>query len=223
MSSALYTTIRDHCLRCGVCCSQGGPTLHIEDLALFEHGVLQPSHVYTLRRGETVYHNVLDRIVQLDVEMIKIKERRGERACMFYAAEGRACAIYEHRPLQCRVLACWNTSALEKAFARPKITRADLLPPRISFLDILKAHDERCSPFQLAELAAPRVSAREDRPAAEEIMDMLRYDSAVRHFAGAQWGVHPQEMEFFFGRPLTRIIEAYGLNLNPGTQTMQQE
>ena len=208
----MKTPVRDHCIRCGTCCSKGGPTLHLEDLELFHRSVLKPAHVYTLRSGETVYHNILERLVPLDHELIKIKEVPGGRSCMFYDPGRNRCSIYDNRPVQCRALACWDTRELELVFTRPKLSRNSFLPPGIPILDIIEAHDRRCHPGRVIRLAK-QLSHSHDEEIVRAIIDTVQYDAAMRPFMSERLGLDPSELDFFFGRPLSLILEACGLRI----------
>ena len=216
---------RDHCIRCGICCQKGGPTLHRQDLELFQEGTLKPSHVYTLRKGERVYHNVYDSVVCLDREMIKIKEQSGSRCCVFFDSIKKACTIYNQRPLQCKALQCWDTKKLEQVLTLPTLTRRDLVPTGFPFLEVLTAHDKRCSLLKLTELLKKTTGDSPDN-LKDEIRDIVQYDSAIRPFMVNQAGIHESELDFFFGRPLSLLLQAHARHIeliNGNTDALSPE
>ena len=79
-------------------------------------------------------------------------------------------------------------------------------------MDIIEAHDRRCHPGRLMRLAQ-RLSHSEDEEAVREIMDTVQYDAAMRPFMSERLGLDPSELDFFFGRPLSLILEACGLRI----------
>ncbi|MEJ2247032.1 MAG: YkgJ family cysteine cluster protein, partial [Acidobacteriota bacterium] len=136
---------RPYCLRCGECCSRVSPSLHFEDLGLFNKGILQYRDVYTLRKGEPVLNNIKGNLDTLSQELIKIKEDPESRQCNFYQEEEKSCRIYEQRPLQCRTQECWNPQALEQLWNRDKLTRQHFLNDDADFMELVEIHEQRCS------------------------------------------------------------------------------
>jgi Fe-S-cluster containining protein len=93
---------------------KGGPTLHEEDATLFTKGVLEKTHVYTLRRGEVV-RKIDDTLMILEGEMIKIKGVGEAWSCIFYDDDEKACKIYQDRPVECRALMGLQQPGSDKA------------------------------------------------------------------------------------------------------------
>jgi Fe-S-cluster containining protein len=91
-----------HCRRCGTCCRQGGPALHLEDRELVESGKIPMQHLFTIRQGEPAYDNVTGTIAPAVTDIIKLKGARpGSDVCCFYESAGKVCGIYGHRPAPC--------------------------------------------------------------------------------------------------------------------------
>ena len=200
---------RTHCLRCGTCCMKGGPTLHAEDAALFTKGALARSRVYTLRKGEVV-RNVDDTLMVLDQEIIKIKGHGEAWTCIFYDDDQKACKIYEHRPVECRALKCWDLREFEEVMARPDLQRRDLIEPDDGILKFIEAHEQRC-PYIALESAEKGLRGPDSDKAVEKILDLLQYDHYIRTFLTEKLNIDPNVMDFFFGRPLAATIRMFGL------------
>ncbi len=198
------------CRRCGTCCRKGGPTLHCEDLKLFLNETLAPRHIYTIRRGETVYHNISGTLVRTDRELLKIKEGDDGRSCSFFLLSENACSMYDRRPLQCRVLNCRDTTELERVLATPVLGRKDLLPSGSSLTDLLRTHDERCLPEELDDMVKEFRRSGED-VIARRIAALLHRDDAFRKLVAKRLSIDPSEMDFFFGRPLSVLAKLSGL------------
>jgi len=203
---------RPYCVRCGECCRSGSPSLHVEDISLWARGLLSPRELYTLRPGEPVHLNVEGRLGSLPEELVKIRQRPETGHCIFYQEEEKACRIYEHRPLQCRVQACWDPGPFEDLWRAGKLSRRRLLQVDQEMLELIGAHDERCSAEKLGVAFGEWYESGREA-AIEQILDQLRYDTALRSLVQERLGLGEGELEFYFGRPLTLIIRAYGFRV----------
>ena len=94
---------------------------------------MERSHVYTLRKGEVV-RNVDDTLMALEHEIIKIKGQVEAWTCMFYDDDQNACRIYDHRPLECQALKCWDLRGFKEVMARQCLQRRDLIKPNDGML-----------------------------------------------------------------------------------------
>lgn len=189
---------------------KGGPTLHEEDRILFANGVLHKNEIYTLRKGEIV-RNIDDTLIVLDKEMIKIKGQRKSWACMFYDDTERACTIYENRPAECRALKCWeDPKQFKKVMARPHLQRKDLIKSDDGILKIIEAHEQKCS-YTALRSAVKDLGGPHPEKAVEKILDLIQYDYYLRPLLEEKFNIDPNEMDFFFGRPLTTTIIMFGL------------
>lgn len=106
------------CIRCGSCCKKGGPSFHKADKHLIEKGIIQLKYLYTIREGELAYDNVRQCLIAPEGDIIKIKEDKNSRACVFFEERGNRCGIYENRPEECRALKCWDTREIEAIYSK---------------------------------------------------------------------------------------------------------
>jgi Fe-S-cluster containining protein len=202
--------LRTHCIRCGECCLKSSPALHVEDLALLDEGILRAEHLYSIRKGELVRDNVHGGIVPADEEMIKVRENKGSGPCLFYAKEEKACRIYEHRPAQCASLKCWDPSEFMELYQSPKLHRQDVIENGV-LLDLIEEQEKRCSYAALDDHV--RRIAEEGEKAVERVLELLKFDFHLRPFLSQKLGLRIEEMNFFFGRPLTETIVMFGLKV----------
>ena len=200
---------RTECIRCGTCCMKGGPTLHENDATLFTNGVLDKTQVYTLRKGEVV-RNIDDTLMILEREMIKIKGEGEAWSCMFFDYDDKGCRIYQDRPVECRALKCWDPCDLVEVMARPCLQRTNLVNPDDGIIEIMGAHEQRCA-YETLESAVRRLRGRDSDKTVGKLLDLLQYDHYMRPFFAEKLKVAPNEMDFFFGRPLTTTIRMFGL------------
>jgi len=201
-----------NCQRCGTCCQKGGPALHREDLALVESGQLPARCLFTIRRGELVRDNVKGTLVPMTEEVIKIKGQDGSWTCLFYDRDRRGCGIYDHRPLECRVLNCRDTRQIEAVYATERLTREDLLSQMEGLWELIDEHDTRCSYDQLRDLVAQGHEAGQLKAEAN-ILEILRYDAHLRQLTVDTGGMDAGMLEFIFGRSLAETIRMFDLRL----------
>jgi len=204
---------REHvCERCGECCIQGSPTLHLSDFKLFEDNILSMGDVYTLRKGELVYDNVGEELDYLKEEMIKIRERPGTKVCIFFDEDSGGCRIYDTRPYQCVYFECWNPRKFLETLNEEKLSREDLFFQNRTVRELIHAHEERCSYKALEELFEKTQGG--SRESADRILDILAYDTSIRPFISEKLGIPEEGMDLIFGRPLTATIKMFGYRVD---------
>ncbi len=209
------------CLRCGQCCSKGGPALHLEDKQCFDNNALDIDCLLTLRAGEMVHDQPSGKLITLASEIIKIKNKQDSTACLFYLPEQKSCAIYLQRPVECRVLECSNPEPLKAMYNTQRLTRRDLLPDGHPLLELMAAHDEFCSPIRLKALAQQVFEGSTqnidkidiDKIDIDEIGEMLQYDQEMRTLLPQRSGLPESTVLFFLGRPLAELLGAFGLRV----------
>lgn len=206
---AAYLT-RPYCIRCGTCCTKGSPTLMKEDLKLFNHDVVKPQHVVTIREGEMAYFNRTEKIEPVQTEMIKIREFPGTTTCIFYEQTEKSCSIYDYRPEQCRRQQCWHPEGPEEN-SLLALNRQDILERVSPLWDIIRRHEDRCSYGELGRSMAKLTATKGE--AVGHILSILAFDHHVRQFVIETFSLDTEMMEFFFGKALKESIGQYGLTL----------
>ncbi len=207
---AAYAT-RPHCIRCGECCRAGSPTLVAADAELFVKEILTPRDVFTIREGETVYSSRTGELDPSERELVKLKEKPGATVCTFYEDESRRCVIYDDRPTQCRIQECWNPDKYREIEGRPALSREALLAGTGEFWEAIAHHSERCS-FDAFRRAMAKLEATRGQTA-QEVLELIVYDQHAREFISDRYQLDSESLDFFFGRPLSRIVELYGLTV----------
>ncbi|MCP4754949.1 MAG: hypothetical protein GY866_29075, partial [Proteobacteria bacterium] len=76
------------CIRCGKCCSKGGPAFHLQDRELLEKGAIHSRDIYTIRKGEPAHDNVKGGLFPVSTDIIKIKGQEDSWACIFLEMDG---------------------------------------------------------------------------------------------------------------------------------------
>jgi hypothetical protein len=179
---------------------------------MIDDGRIPARCLFTLRRGERVRDNVKGTLVSLSEEIIKIKGCAGRWTCLFYDRSTRGCAIYDHRPLECRVLDCRDTRRIEAVYGTRRLRRQDLLSGVDGLWALIEDHERRCSYEGLRALLAE--GAHQGRLNQEEtILEILRFDAHVRLLAVEKGGLDSRMLDFIFGRPLCDTIKMFDSQL----------
>jgi Fe-S-cluster containining protein len=198
------------CKRCGDCCRNGGPALHRQDLPLIQDGTIPLTSIVTLRPGERAYDQPAQQILPLTEEILKIKGRDGTWTCMYYSPEGRACGMYETRPVECELLFCRDIEPIAAMYDKDRLTRTDLLPEGHPLLELIAEHDAKCSPTGMEEVA--KRARQGDAEAGQALKEMVVFDMEVRRLVAEKSGMPPDIADFLFGRPLRTLLRAMNIN-----------
>ncbi len=204
---------RRECARCGTCCRKEGPAFHRRDKDLIESGAIRLKDIFTIRKGELARDNVRGELLPVSSDILKIKGREGSWTCMFFMEEENACAIYQSRPLECRVLKCWDTRDIRKLYDADRLTREDLLADIKGPWEIIEDHEERCSHDEIRRLTESARAGKNEEDM-EALLHIIRYDFHIRDLMTSKAGMDPGIMDFLLGRPLTGITHALGVKLN---------
>jgi Fe-S-cluster containining protein len=210
MEALAYGT-RAYCLLCGECCQKGSPSLHAEDINALRQGVINRSDLMTLRFGEIGFSAAQNDLVLVSEEQVKLKEKSGSRECLFFNSEENKCRIYENRPLQCRIMECWNPEGFKTLEGRRFLSRKDLLNPDDPFIPIIEAHSKRCDLSRLHDILGRRQKG--GAFSQQEVLEMVLYDQHLREFLREKQGLSDEHLEFLFGRPLRELLSVFGLQL----------
>ncbi|MFK4763874.1 YkgJ family cysteine cluster protein [Desulfobaculum sp. SPO524] len=203
--------VRTHCEQCGTCCRKGGPSLHKDDVRLFNEGILGFGDAVTLRRGEFVNNQLTGAYEALEEEIVKLHGSGLSWVCAQLNIDDNTCLIYENRPVECAALKCWDVSDLEAVYAKDRITRADLIPEGHPLLELIDTHEKEC-PYSRLE-AACLGFVNNDLGADKAILDMVDYDLSFRSAFRDKTGASAEECDFLFGRPLYRTIRQYNIDI----------
>jgi Fe-S-cluster containining protein len=200
------------CARCGTCCEKGGPGFHRDDRALIEKGGIPSKYLYTIRRGEIARDNVQGCLGPVDSDIIKIKGREDTWSCVFFNEAEKSCTIYDHRPLECRALKCWDTRELEEIYAGELLTRQDLISGVAGLWDLIKDHQAHCDYEEIRNLIKDLQSGNSEH-ARRRLSEIIRYDAEIRELVVSKGGMDPEMLDFLFGRPLVKTLPSYGLRV----------
>ena len=205
--------IKTQCIRCGTCCEKGGPSFHVEDRHLIEAGTIHTRYLYTIRKGEFVHDNVQGQLKPADSDIIKIKGKSPSWECVFFQKRDKSCSIYDHRPLECRLLKCWDTRDVEAVYEKDRLTRRDILAGIEGLWELIADHEKQCA-HDTINRAIRDFHGVLSKQAQEVIAGAIQYDSAIRQLVLENGNVTPDMIDFLFGRPLAVTLKSKGVDMD---------
>ncbi len=203
-----YDGLRTHCIRCGTCCKNNPPTLHIQDISILKDNIIMYSDLITYRKGEYIYDNINKKLINLDEEIVKIKTKGESRECIFYDAKDKSCKIYESRPIECRMLKCWDNTEFLKFYQKDRVTRFHIIKKDSAMGEIIHEHEKKTSMDNVLKLYYEYKNTKQDK-LRKKINSIISYDNAVREFIQQRTGAK-KELDFLFGRPVLEILKDLG-------------
>ena len=212
--------LRSSCIRCGTCCQKGGPSFHLADRSLIEKGIIPAKYLFTIREGELAMDNVKGALIPAASDIIKMKGRGESWTCCFYDEAAHCCTIYQNRPLECRLLNCWDPTDVERMYAKDRLTRAELISDVSGLWNLVADHQKRCD-YNLVKRLAADIQAGDRNQQLRKLVEMIRYDLELRRLVVAQGGLDVDMLDFLFGRPLNRTIQTYGLKAEHNGQSLR--
>jgi Fe-S-cluster containining protein len=200
------------CIRCGTCCTKGGPCFHHTDKQLIDDGAIHTRYLYTLRKGELAFDNVKGSLVPVESDIIKIKGKDDSWTCVFFDEEKKVCAVYKDRPLECRALKCWDTRELEAMYSENRLCREDLISDIEGLWDLINDHQMRCD-YEKIHRLVKALDGRDNKQARRELIETIQYDMEIRKLVVAKGGLDAEMLDFLFGRPLVKTLESFGVRV----------
>jgi Fe-S-cluster containining protein len=198
------------CVRCGTCCRKGGPALHGEDKKILLAGHIGHENLITIRKGELAFSPLSGKLGPIQKELVKIAGTGKGWVCCFYDEKKSSCSLYAHRPLECRLLKCWDTAELLSAIGKDPLTRADLISMDDPIMKFIEAQEKECS-IEMAEDVISVLQKKKDDPTSlAKLTALVHQDLAIRSQAIAEFGLSLEAELFIFGRPLFKILSARG-------------
>jgi len=206
-------THRSSCIRCGTCCKKGGPALHIEDRQIILDGHISIEHLITIRKGELAFTPEGEKLKPVQQEFVKVAGKGRGWECFFYDGEESSCTIYSHRPLECRVLKCWDTRGLLSITGKDLLSRSDILKPGDPFLKLIEDHEKRCSITEIEKLLASLSEENDGAPSLKRMAKIVQDDLSIRSNALAEFTLPLAVELFLLGRPLFKILGNRGISV----------
>jgi len=201
-------TNQNRCKRCGTCCEKGGPALHTKDLPLIEKGFLSFEKIITIRKGELAHDPVSNSIEPLKTELLKIRGIKNSWSCIFYDKTRNGCSIYDHRPLDCKVLKCWDTHDILELAGKDLLSRLDIVEKGNPLRKRIIEHEEL---FILPDLKTiSRTISNSSKKTIKKLERISNKDLAYRIQVVDEFNLSVSQELFYFGRPLFQLLIPLG-------------
>lgn len=197
------------CRRCGTCCENGGPALHTPDLDLIRNGQLDLEDLITIRKGEMAQDPVRNRPVRIPEELVKLRGTAGSWKCLYFSRSKGGCTIYDHRPLACRILQCWNPDAALDISGKDLLSRLDILEADHPLRQAISDHDRMfsCDDVFSITRAMPYAALKKR---IKKLEKQVNQEIALRHKIIATHRLSLLMEQFLFGRPLFKLAQSIG-------------
>lgn len=200
------------CIRCGICCKKGGPSLHREDKNILLDGHIGRESLITIRKGESAVFPLNERPQPIEKELVKIAGKGKGWVCCFYDEVESSCTIYEHRPLECRLLKCWDTAQLLSVIGKDTMTRSDIFSEDEPIMRFIETHEKECSVSMAEGLISVLLEKNNDPESIAKLTALVHHDLAIRSKAISEFGLSLEAELFAFGRPLFKVLSARGFH-----------
>ena len=193
--------------------------MHLEDQPLVDSGRIPLKHLLTLRKGEPAYDNVIGNISPAVTDILKIKGiHENASDCVFYERSQKRCRIYDHRPVECQALKCWDTRQIEGIYNCRRLTRRHLLSKVKGLWELVEDHQQRCDYSYIAELVAKIKQKCKVQEATDALLELIRYDKHLRDVTFKRTNLEFGMLSFLFGRPLSFTIKLFRIQMTKTEQ-----
>jgi Fe-S-cluster containining protein len=199
------------CIKCGNCCQQGGPALHIQDLELVKTGKIPINSLITIRKGELAENPLAGKIQPVAVELVKIVGTGRQWDCCYYD-ESSGCTVYKDRPYACRVLKCWDTKEILGLVEKDTLSRFDILDKDDPLVQVILEHERICPCGDLGFIQTNlgRLSDAQKNELEKRVRSDLRFRTRVIE----DFQLKVSEELFYFGRPLFQLLQQLGVRIS---------
>ncbi|MFC1844736.1 YkgJ family cysteine cluster protein [Thermodesulfobacteriota bacterium] len=202
--------LKTKCERCGTCCMKGGPALHLEDKKLLEQKFIERESLITIRKGEPVFSLEENKTEWAGNEIVKLKGTHTEWSCIFYEQKTSSCSKYQHRPLECVLLKCWDTAELEAIAGKRLLSRFDIISQNEPVMNYIQKHENECG-LEILHQLITKPQKTFDNNILAELNELVNKDLAIRSEALIDLNFTLDLELFYFGRPVFKILSQFGL------------
>ncbi|WP_456324716.1 YkgJ family cysteine cluster protein [Desulfonauticus submarinus] len=184
-----------HCKRCAKCCLTSPPTLHKEDLSLIIEQKILKDKLIVLRKGEIIFDHFKQQYIVLKQELIKIVSTK--LGCYFL--KNQNCTIYEYRPIECKHFFCQNQQKILEIKNKNLLQRFDIINKNSAIGELISEHEQKCSLQLIKNYLKLKQHAKLEK--------IIIWDKSLRKSLKETLSVSDNLLNFYFGRPIQKIIE----------------
>lgn len=195
------------CSQCGICCTKGGPALHVADLEPLRNGAWPLEDLFTIRKGELVQKPFSDEASPTKTELVKLKGKRGSWTCTYFDETLKNCSIYLTRPYSCTVLECWNPTASIELIERDTLTRMDIIEEQDPLRGYVLEYEALCPVPDYMAVKERRL----DDDGKAQISLLANTDLRIRTGISSKFNLSVDNEMFYFGRPVFQLLAPLGV------------
>jgi Fe-S-cluster containining protein len=164
------------------------------------------SNLITIRKGEPALNPLTETVEPAAQELIKLAGKGANWECLFYDPAATACAIHAERPLECRLLKCWDTEEIKKIIGTNCLGRLDIIDGNDPRREHILIHEEKCAYSEINALLQQLPDPARHDAALTALRAIMEQDLQIRGQAIALFHLTLQQELFYFGRPLFTTI-----------------
>jgi hypothetical protein len=124
--------------------------------------------------------------------------------------------------LECCLLKCWDTSELISVIGKNTIKRTDIINPDDPILAIIDDHERQCPYNEVGNLIAVLSHEEHKTKILGRLTDLVRKDLSIRSYAVSEFGLKADIEFFIFGRPLFKVLSAFGISVRLPKEILQR-
>jgi Fe-S-cluster containining protein len=189
---------------------KGGPALHVEDRDLIQQKFIKQEFLITIRKGEPVFSLEETKPYWAQTEIIKLRGKQSQWSCIFYDQDSFSCSIYQHRPVECILLKCWDTVALERLAGKSLLNRIDIISSHEPVMQYIQRYEKECD-LEIFDKLNIKQNRTIDKNTLAELTVLVNKDLALRSEAISDLNLNLDLELFYFGRPMFKILSQFSL------------
>lgn len=180
--------------------------LHREDLPFLQGAGLSSTNLITIRKGEQAFNPLNETIEPATQELVKLAGKGASWECLFYDPVASSCTIHAERPIECRLLKCWDTEEIKKKIGTNCLSRLEIIDSHDPLRAHICRHEEKCSYTEANALLQQLPEPANHEKALAALRTIMEHDLQIRDQAIALFQLSLQQELFYFGRPLFTTI-----------------
>jgi len=199
--------------------------MHTEDYKLIASNVITLADLITVRKGEYTYHPLSEDPQPAVQEFVKIRGKGSGWCCIFFDNEQSICTIYQHRPIACRLLKCWDPEDVLAVTGKNLLNRRALIQGNDPLADLVCIHEDECPVSVINSLVIQLRTPGMKNKVLAELTRLVNIDLQLREYAVRAYRLSLASELFYFGRPLFQQLVPFGISVfeTPDGITIQYE
>ena len=129
----------------------------------------------------------------------------GNTWCCVFLDQAHKCEIYQTRPVECRLLKCWDTRPLLARYNEDRLSRLDLFGEVDGLGDLIRDHESRCSIEDLRAAVAD-LEGEAHEAAVAKIGEIVAFDRNIRKVMEERQPKMFEMVDLLLGRSIEMLL-----------------